>query len=448
MSSRWIMKLAIPVTGLSIAACSDGIGPGGSRDFLDLSLDFCASEAPVFLAFQNENGPWERVLPDGNQTFRFVAADRMALAMIFQFGTTYVTEIVYAQNDELLPLSGGACTETSGAKSLNGSVASVPPGSFANVSMALTTETFDSPQSTFTLTSLPNGQLDIVANRGSLQLTGEVPDRVIIRRSEDRISGSTIPVLDFASSEAANVTSNALTVNGLVAGEDNLIDLFFETATTFAHPLFLSSLFTSSNQTIYHVPGTLTQAGDLHVLDVYAETSNGLAYRGETQFYRNAGSKVITLGAALNTPTISTVSSTPSARLRMQMGAQSDYPSFVLALYGQGARRVSVLGTAAYVGSPVTWDLVMPDLSGVSGFPTQSVLQSGVQTSTQVIGYAGDVATFFGATAENTSLRYAARLSSQTALRALRAGGAGDDALLERRSRPTPALARRNMTTR
>jgi hypothetical protein len=422
------------------------MGPG-STDFLDLELDFCASEAPIFLAFQNEGGAWTRVDPNGNQTFAFRAADKVGLAMVFQSGNRYSTEIVYAQNDELLPLSGGACTEVTGTKSLNGSVANVAVGSFAYVSMALSTVIMEPPPSTFTLTDLPNGPLDLLAHRGSLLATGEVPNRVIIRRSENRISGTTMPVLDFASSEAQNPATNSLTVNGLVTGETNFIDLFFETATTFGHPLFLSEPFTSANQTIYHVPGSMTQAGDLHLIDVYGFTTGGSAYRGETQFYSNASNRTASFGGSLNVPTFTTVAASPTARLRMQLNAQSDYPAFVVALYDQTGttiRSVSVLGSAAYFESPLTWDLAIPDLSVVPGFPTASGLQSGTQTTMSAVGYNGDIATYFGAPAENSTLRYAARISSQVALRALRSGTGAQS----RQLRPTPALAKRKMAGR
>jgi hypothetical protein len=427
MRRTWKRRIAIPLVALGFAGCSDGNDPDpGPTDFLDLSLDFCSGpgQSPVFLAYQNQGENWTRVNPSAGNTFDFRASDKVALAMIFQDGGTYSTEIVYAQNDELLPLSGGACTEVSGTKTVNGSVTNIPAGSFANLTMGLGSAFFEPPPSTYTLSDLANGPLDLLATRGMITGGAEVPDRVIIRRALNPTNGATLAALDFAAAEAANVTANTLTVSGISANEDNLIDLFFSTATTLDHALFLSDFFTSGTQTIYHVPSTLTQAGDLHLLDVYAQTGTGSALRGETQYYRTAANKSVALGAALNSPTLTTVSSTSPVRLRTQLAVQPEYNSFVVSLFSQGtARSVSVIGTAAYFGSPSTWDVAIPDLSGVTGFPSASGLQQGQATEWQVVGYGGTLATYFGATEENSSIKYAARFSSFNALMASRAGG-------------------------
>lgn len=425
MRRSWNKRIAIPLLALSVAGCTDVIDPiNGIQDFIDLSLDFCTGtgQSPVFLAFQNQGENWTRVNPNASNTFDFRASDKVALAMIFTDGAGYSTEIVYAQNDELEALSGGACTEIAGTKTVSGSVANVPAGSLSYVTMGVGSALIEPPPSTFTLSELANSPLDLISHRGMSTLSGEIPDRVIIRRAQNPTNGATLTALDFAGTEAANVTSNSLAITGLSANEDNLIDLFFLTATTLDHPIFLSSFFTSGSQTIYHVPSTLTQAGDLHLLDVYAHTANGLALRGETQYYRIAANKSVALGSALSTPAITTAATTPTVRLRTQLPVQPEYNSFVLALFSQGtARTVSVVGTAAYFGSPSTWDVAIPDLSGVSGFPTASGLQQGQLTPWQVVGYGGTIATYFGAAEENASVKYAARFSSLNTLMASRA---------------------------
>jgi hypothetical protein len=306
---------------------------------------------------------------------------------------------------------------------VNGSVANLVAGDFAYVTMGLGSAFFEPPPSTFTLTNLANSPLDLIAHHGFLE-GGEIPDRVIIRRAQNPTNGATLATLDFAATEAAEVTANSLSISGISANEHNFIDMFFSTATTLDHPLFLPDVFTSSPQTIYHIPSSLTQAGDLHLLDVYAQTTNGGALRGETQYYRTAANKSVALGAPLNSPTLTTVSSTSPVRLRTQLAVQPEYNSFVVSLFSQGtARSVSVIGTAAYFGSPSTWDVAIPDLSGVTGFPSASGLQQGQATEWQVVGYGGTLATYFGATEENSSIKYAARFSSFNALMASRAGG-------------------------
>jgi hypothetical protein len=454
MRRSWTRKLAAPLFATSLVACSDGIGPGqGSVDYMDLALDFCnaTGQFPVFFAYLNEGEGWTRVNGDLNRTFAFRASDKVGVAMVFTDGAgTYFTDVFYAKNEELEPLSGSACTEAIGTKTVSGSVANVADGDYAYVSMGLTTELVEPPPSTYSLFDLANAPLDLVAHSGSSQITGDVPDAFIIRRAQNPPDGSTLSTLDFNSAEAAAPAVNTVTISGLSASEDNLIDLYFSTATTFDQPIFLSSFFTSGTQTIYHVPSALTQAGDLHLLDVYGTTTSGVAVRGETQWYRNAGNRTVALGSHLSTPAISSLATSPIVRLRAQLPVQPEYNSFALALYEQigttTVRAVSVLGTAGYFNSPSTWVLDIPDLSGVSGFPTASGLASGgTSTNYQVFAYGGNLATFFGAPEEGSTMKYAARSSSTTTMMSLRA-----DQVSGRKDRRAPGmtLGRRKLGVR
>jgi hypothetical protein len=412
----------------SVIACGDSISPGpDSADYLDLALDFCdaTGQFPVFFAYLNEGEGWTRVNGDANRTFAFRASDKVGLALIFTDGAgAFSTEVIFAKNEEIEPLSGGACTEAVGTKTVNGSVAGVAAGDFSYVSMGLTGELVEPPPSTFSLVDLANVPLDLVAHAASDQITGEIPDAVIIRRAQNPTNNATLPALDFNSNEAAIPSANTATISGLTSGEDNLIDLYFSTATTFDHPFFLSSFFTASTQTIYHVPSTLTQSGDLHMLDVYARTVDNLEVRGETQWYRNAGNRSVSLGSPLASPTVTEVDDSP-VRLRASLAVQPEYNSFALALYtqtGTTTRDVSVLGTAGFFDSPSSWTLDIPDLTGVSGFPTASGLQNGMQTPYSVVAYGGSLLTFFGAPSENSSTKYAGRFSSTSTMLALRRG--------------------------
>jgi hypothetical protein len=445
--------MAVPLFVGSLAACGETVGPGGgSVDYVDLALDFCntTGQFPVFFAYLNEGEPWTRVNGDAARTFHFQASDKVGVAMVFTDGAgSFSTEVIFAKNEELEPLSESACTESVGSKTVNGSVAGVAAGDFAYVSMGVTSEIVEPPPSTFSLIELANAPLDLIAHAASDQITGEVPDAVIIRRAQNPTNGATLAALDFNSSEAAFPTSNTVTISGLTASEDNLIDLYFSTATTYDHPIFLSSFFTSGTQTIHHVPSALTQAGDLHMLDVYARTTNNLGVRGETQWYRSAGNRSAILGSPLSVPTVQSISTSP-VRMRAQLPVQPEYNSFALAFYTQSGatttRDVSVLGTAGFFESPSTWVLDVPDLSGVSGFPTASSLQGGgTQTDYQVVGYGGSLAAFFGATEENTVTKYAARFSTTTTFVALRGGSSMKSAV---RRTGGPSLARRKVGIR
>jgi hypothetical protein len=427
MRTSWTRKVIIPLFASSIVACGDSVGPDPSQDYLDLALDFCSAtgEFPVFFAYLNEGEGWTRVNGDAGRTFAFRASDKVGVAMVFDDGFgTFSTEVVFAKNEELEPLSGGACTELVGSKTVDGSVAGVATGDFAWVSMGLNSELVSPPPSTFTLLDIANAPIDLIAHAGTVQSTGDVPDAVIIRTVP--ASTTALAPLDFNSNEAGIPSANTLNITGLSASEDNLIDVFFSTPTTFDHPLFQSFSFTSATQTIHHVPSTMTLAGDLHMLDVYATTTDNQAERGETQWYRNAANKSVSLGSPLSVPTVTSIDDSP-VRLRTQLQLQPEYNSFALVTFTQftaTVRSVTVIGTAGFFDSPSTWTLDVPDLTGVSGFPTASALQGGgTQTEYGVVAYGGgDLATNLGAPLENSSTKYAKRFSSTNTLLALRRG--------------------------
>src|SRR3954471_17593197 len=177
MRRRWTRGLAISFLSVSFVACSDSTGPGLDSE---LALDFCADDAPVFFAYQNDGAAWTALNPDASETYHVPATEKVGLAFVHQLGSSYSTEVIYATRTELAPLAGVACTESSGSKTLNGSVTGVSLGSDVWITMADQTTVVSPPPSTFSLNFLPNGLLDLVANRDAFTVNSTVPDRVIV----------------------------------------------------------------------------------------------------------------------------------------------------------------------------------------------------------------------------------------------------------------------------
>jgi len=51
------------------------------RPLTPITLDFCASDAPLWFAFQNDGEPWTQVAPDANAAVFFRATERVAIAV-------------------------------------------------------------------------------------------------------------------------------------------------------------------------------------------------------------------------------------------------------------------------------------------------------------------------------------------------------------------------------
>lgn len=433
MRGSWAAVTAFAALG----ACSDGTGPDPVI-VGPLTLDFCATEAPVFFAYQNEGGDWTRVDGTIDDSFTFETTERVAIAMTFDFGTERLTDIYYATRTELLPLSDKACIETFGAKTVNGTVANVGIGDSAVVTMGGAETSVLPPPSTWTLDGVPNGPQDLVAHREIATIEGIVPDRVIIRRAQNPTNNATLAALDFSTGSSDALTVNLASISGLSAGEDNYLDVFFQTALGTDHWLYAAPFFSTNSQTIYGVPSGLTQSGDLHQLDLQAQPPSGERYRVVRRWYRDPANQSLSLGPTLNTPAISSLATSPYLRLRASLQSQSEYDSFATAYFIQGPDNditsVFVTHTAGYHGgTPGTWQLDIPPDLDDAGFSISDGLVSGNGTQWFVEAFDGSLSDFIGATpTENATVRWAGRTSDVVALRSLREDGSKAERLRRR----------------
>jgi hypothetical protein len=99
----------------------------------------------------------------------------------------------------------------------------------------------------------------------------------------------------------------------------------------------------------------------------------------------------VTLGPQLTMPTISVVASSPYLRQRMLLPRQSEYGSEVVGRFVQAAQATSeVAATAAYFGgSPLQWDLTVPDLTAAAGFDPAWGLRPGATTEWEAFATSG-----------------------------------------------------------
>ena len=409
MRSRWKALLAAPL--FVFGSCTDGTSIDPTLE--ELVLAFCASELPSWFAYQNEGGSWTRVQPNANNAFVFNASDRVGIAIVYDFGTSRLTDVYYAHFNDLSPLSNKACTETSGTKTVNGTATGLGTSETARISMSSSTTSAFPVQASWTLSNVVNGPQDLVAHRELTGVSSTVtPNRVIVRRNLNPVSGSTItPALDFSSTEALAIATNTLNITGLLTNESNYYDIDFLTPTGTSHPLYASPFFTLPSQTLYGVPTTLTQAGDVHKLNLNADASNGASYRTILHYYRNPADKNLIFGAALNTPTVQNITSTPYARLRTTLQSQVDYPDFATAYFIQSGRSVFVTVTAGYhAGTPTTWTNEIPDFSAAGGYPANAGLSSATSTQWFVEAFNGTLNNYISATpGDGATVRFAGR---------------------------------------
>jgi hypothetical protein len=240
---------------------------------------------------------------------------------------------------------------------------------------------------TFTISNAPDGPHDLLALRYSGNDKKSTTDKLIVRRAINPAHGSTIPVLDYNSTEAVTPASATYTINGV--GSDPW-SMTVSTVTGAQGTIWISSDTSTGGGNIavpyQGWPASLQVAGDYNELMFESQSS----FRGLAHNFANVSNRSITLGPTLSTPTITTLATSPATRLRAQLPSQSAYPSlFNLEVWQQGTgssdcsicnaeRAYDVIASAAYFGgTPVTWDLEMPDLSGASYLSTYGI-QTGV----------------------------------------------------------------------
>lgn len=382
------LSTALGAYPLTVTASGAGVAPVSATYTLkvqqapitsgNVSWNFAgcqASDRPIWMAAQNGNGVWQQV-SGSNSVFAFNISGAGAVAYVTQNGANdYTVTFVYGIVGELQGRGATPCTIPTG-KIVTGSVAGVnPAGGLAMVSLGATGAQIVAPASTFTLNDVASGTLDLVAARQSRSLSAPFAfdtDKLIVRRAQNLANGATIPVLDFASAEAFGADTKPVAINGAGSGETVTILNTLLTANG-GYALLGQTAISGSTGTYSALPSAQLISGDLHVLTAGATQASGssVASRSVTQVFRDPTSKVLNLGAALATPTFTTLTSSPYLRTRMQLPAQADYNRNFTLFYRQSAtgtkRNVSVFNTSSYLsGAP--FEFAFPDFTTVSGW--------------------------------------------------------------------------------
>ena len=357
---------------------------------------FCADQAPLWLAVQDGTGPWTRVAATGTNSYTFnLAADRGGVAYVTRSGASGPTSLTvfYATAAELRGTGAGGATEvacTLGGKTVNGTVTGLSATESATIAFASSSAAMNAASAggAFQLRNVSSGPHDLIASRVATTITGSdfstLVNRLIIRRGLNPADNSTIPVLDFAAAEAFAPATANLTIGNLGA-DQGFASVGLTTANGTTASFFSSSPASTATRAYYGVPTAQLAAGDLHALTALATAAGGAtSVRTATLYSRTVTDRTVTLGAALNAPTASTVATAPYLRLRAQLAAQSEYNRFGGVAYSQGSsastqRGVSVFATGTYAGTS-GFDLTVPDLSAAAGWDNDWGLQVGVPT--------------------------------------------------------------------
>ena len=361
--------------------------PGPTRT---ISVAFCTGLQPRWVAFQDGDGAWAQAQPvvSGVQTvYRHTFSSNhaaIAKASVLDGGLTSL-DIQYGAPEELSIVADTNPSHCGPAvsKTLLGTIAGLQTEDIATISASEFSRAFVIPGAlpSFVLSGLADGPQDILATRATRVNNVEVLTSMILRRTPQLADSATIPVLDFSSPEAFAPAVANVTVIG--QGPDGVIThTTLHTANSESVISFHSTNVMAALHSYDAVPESKLAAADLQVLTATAAPSSNPtdAVRTASLYFRAPGTQTITLGAPLQAPTVSTVGTTPSLRLRAVFTAQPDYDRSTLITYQQGDNTlVTVSMTASYASlTNRGYDLTIPDFSTVAGFDAAWALRPGV----------------------------------------------------------------------
>jgi hypothetical protein len=414
---------------LNVTAVTGGSG--------NTTWEFCnAGDMPLWLAIQDgTNGTWTRVAPTGTK-FQFNITQAKA-GVAYVLGTTspsigsasssfaarmsaklqqellvrnrpmrasasrsladaFTLSIFYGSQAELNAQGTGSCTPGVSGKTVNGSVANLGLTQLAFVSLgSATASVIGASGSTFQLKDVAAGALDLIASRISIDLATSAfsVDKLIIRRGLNQADGSTItPALDFNAAEAFAPVTPTLTIGNLNGEAGSALSFYFTSGfggASAAAPLFITGTPGPGPFTYAGVPAAKQASGDLHLVLATASpnSTNPTQSRSSGIFFKDATNRTVTLGSALNQPTVSAAATAPYVRFRATGNVQAEYNKSISVEFSQAAGRSVVFSaTEGYLAGLTAYDFTIPDFTAVAGWDSNWGPKAGAATTWEVTG--------------------------------------------------------------
>jgi hypothetical protein len=357
----------------------------------NVTWGFCPTNTPVWFAAQDGSSSWTRVNVGVSNDFKFsINSATGGVAYVTNNNGSFTMNVFYGTQQELTAQGAGLCVGGA-SKTLTGMVAGISGTDAATIAMGGAAASASPTTTAFTLAGVAGGTQDLLATDAALSFSGTsvlyLVKKMIIRRNLNLANNAVIPTLDFNAAEAFAPATATLTLAN-TGSDQTAASTIYSTANGSAGAI-ANDISGGASRTIYGVPAAKQAAGDLHGLVASAFTLSGTSVtqlRIATVFFKDLANKTLTLGSAPSAATVTSVSTTPVARLRAQWAVQSEYNKNFVVVYGQAvgstARSISMSASAGYLGgSPSSIDLTMPDLSTVAGWDSNWGLRAGTATT-------------------------------------------------------------------
>jgi hypothetical protein len=314
-------------------------------------------------------------------------------------GDAHETYVLYGTTSELnqdgLDSCGPPVEET---KNVRGTFTGVAAGQYGIASLGPATVIFDGATATnpVTFNDVPAGLLDLVGSR--IVTPGMAPDKLILMRNLNVPDGGSLPqAIDYNGPASLVPATATATISGAGAGDQ--LEVYVDLLTAHGSNRIWSDLAPSATSTRPWVgfPGASMVSGELHRLWTFASrsTPTTLDFRVVTKVVGPVANQALALGAELPVPTSSMVSGGAYPRFRFQGSIPADYNKGVsIDVLGEDeVNALYLLASGAYLaasGTPAAYNLTMPDVAGLPGFPVDARLTAGANAVTLALhGFTG-----------------------------------------------------------
>jgi hypothetical protein len=233
------------------------------------------------------------------------------------------------------------------------------------------------PVNPVTFSEVPLGLVDVVGARAT---PGQAPDKVILMRNLDQELGATPPVMvDYNSSAAITPATATATITG--SGGD-LLEVYTDLVLSNGLTGLWSDLAPSTTtvRPWAGLPRSVMQTNEYHSLVVFASPGDSPDFRVFVRYLADVANQTVAMGSQMPDLSTSTVEQGAYPRFRFQGGIPAEYDKGVaIEVAGEG-NAFTIFTSAAWLaaaGSAASYDLVMPDVDGLTGFPAAARLTAG-----------------------------------------------------------------------
>jgi hypothetical protein len=389
---------------LGLVACDNGpTDPTG--DPVNLSYAGCvgASDNPSWFAYQDGNGPWHPVTASASGAFDFtLRGGKGGIATYSADGGLYIVYATTAEFQANLPSCSGS------VRTVSSTVSGYSQADDATLYIGSGREgisgTTSAPAAIVVAGVEPTAS-DLIGVRarsasGATAVFEIFPTSVFIRRN---VSGATTPLVDFNSAtEAGAPVQRTVAITNIGAGEAPFVRSFVALQSTVGNIARFEGVtsVSSGSATVpfYGVPAARLQPNDTQMILVGATKSvsaSTIEARYASSLFSDPADKSLTLGPALGTVTV-TGTSRPTATYTVQTGYNKAFDVIFEQGSGTSNRVIEVVASSAYLGSPASVTLSVPNLTAVTGFSASWLLTPGASTTWDFLATSADFSILSG----------------------------------------------------